>query len=142
MHLCCLLRCIHLRSKKHEAVQGNHPDYGCVTVFLPARLFVISFNVPYKVFLSIHFLHGCGFALFYSSIIEHILNISPKDILMTMNFIALSIFFHFSNVVGNIGGSKVYDNFGSRKLFVGQSVICAVWAVVLVIFSARMKMKT
>ena len=113
-----------------------------ITVALLAmcvRLLIISFSIPFEAFVAVHLLNGFAFGLFYSSTMEHVLAISPKEILMTMNNITLSLFFYVSALVGNIGGSGVFNEYGGAKLFLGQSILCGVWVVVMFGYIARNK---
>ena len=98
------------------------------------RLLVISFDISYPVFLVVHLLNGFSFALFYCSIMKHIQDISPTDILMTMNQLTLALFFYVSSIVGNIGGSEVYQVYGGMIMFRGQAIVCGVWSLVLVVY--------
>ena len=121
----------------HRCIQtfrGTLPSMAVSLFATFVRLLLISFNIPYSVFLMAHLLNGFSFALFYCATMNHLLDISPPGILMTMNQLTLAIFFYVSMIVANIGGSEVYQMYGGRMLFRGQSFVCAVWLLVLLVY--------
>ena len=93
------------------------------------RFFIMYLNVSFEVFVSAQLLNGFSFALLFTAMMEEIFVISPKEINMTMNNIVMVLFFFISSLVGNIGGSAVYSQFGGATLFLGTSLTAGVWAL-------------
>ena len=122
-----------------QLFRGTFPTMVVSLLAACVRLLIISMDIPFEVFLAVHLLQGFTFALFYSALMEHVQDISPPDINMTMSNITLSIFFYIGSLVGNIGGSEVYEEYGGKKLFLGMSLVCGVWAVLMFVFYIRPK---
>ena len=122
-----------LADKFIKVFRGTLPTMAVSLLVISVRLLIMSFRIPFEVFLGLCLLQGFSFAAFYSSMMEHIISISPKEITMTMTQISLALFFYVGSLVGNIGGSQVYSRYGGRTLFLGQAIVCGAWAVVLLL---------
>ena len=83
--------------------------------------------------LPIQLLHSFGFALFYSSMIELLTEISPKEIRTTMFGINTSLFFSVGSVLGTLMGGWMYKSYKGTVLFVGLGVFCCGWSCIVFI---------
>lgn len=98
------------------------------------RFLVMSFNIPFEVFLVLQSFSSIGFALSFAAMMEHLHEVTPTPIRMTMSTLMTTLFFIGSNFVANVGGSKVYDLYGGSSLFLGQACLCGGWALLLAVY--------
>ena len=63
---------------------------------------------------------------------EYLHVISPKEIVMSMFLIFISIMFGLAAVIANVVGGYVYEAYGGKTLFESMSVVYGVWTFVLV----------
>ena len=126
-----------LADKLTRLLRGTIPTMIVALTLWLLWLVTISFDIPYMFFVGVHLLNGIAFALFLCSMMKHVLDISPPDILMTMNQLTLTIFFYVSGILENIAGSEVYQKYGGRSLFGGHAVLCGGWIVVITVYYVR-----
>lgn len=123
-----------LTSKIIRFVGGNPPAIaiGMFSYFI--RFLVMSYDVEFPVFIAVQAFHSLGFALAFAAIMEHIHEISPPEINVTMNSIMMTLFFSVSNIIANVVGGEVYENYKGKTLFFGKAIICGVWTLFMVIY--------
>ena len=97
----------------------------------------MSIKLPFEVFIGMQIPQGFAFGLFYSAMMAHVQVISPHVISMTMNNISLALFFNVSSLVGNVGGSKLYEIYGGATMFRVCAVVSAVWAGIVLLYQWR-----
>ena len=83
--------------------------------------------------LPIQLLHSFGFALFYSSMIELLTEISPKEICTTMFGINSSLSGSVASILGTLMGGWMYKSYKGTVLFVGLGVFCCGWSCIVFI---------
>lgn len=106
------------------------------------RFLIMSFDIPFELFVALQAFSSLGFALSFAAMMEHTHRISPKKISITMSTIMTTLFFIVSNFVASIGGAKVYQVFGGKGLFLGQSMLCGGWALMIMLYYGLRAIKT
>lgn len=118
-------------AKTIKLLRGTMPSIivGCMAHFV--RFLVMSYDIPFGVFVGLQTLSSLGFALAFAAMMEHCHVITPEPIRVTMNTIMTTLFFIVSAFVANIVGAKIYEMYGGKVLFFGQSLLCGVWSFVI-----------
>ena len=105
---------------------------GMFSYFL--RFILMSYATNFWYILCLQSLHGIGFSLSLVAMIEHIQEITPKEINATMMAILQGVHFGLGALVANVVGGKVYELFGGRILFRSKAIICGVWTILMIIY--------
>lgn len=97
------------------------------------RFILMSNDAPFDVLVGVQTLHSLGFALSFAALMENVHEISPKQINGTMNSIMMALFFSVSNLIANMLGGYIYQNYGGRSLFFGKAMVCVTWTALMLI---------
>jgi len=98
-------------------------------------------DVYFPMFVSVQCLSSLGFALSWAAMMEHLHNISTKEISLTMNAIMMTLYFSLSNLAANMIGGRVYQIYGGRKLFLVVSILCSFWTLLMIVDYGGKKMR-
>lgn len=105
------------------------------------RFLVMSSDISFDIFVAVQLLNALSFALSVSAFMEYIHAVSPPEINMTMNAIMMIILRGAGGLVGNMFGGKIYEIYGSQKLFFGVSQVCLGWSMLMVVYYCCTKIK-
>jgi len=109
----------------------------CVTlgIFSSAvRLAILSYCThPWQVFL-IQPLHGIGMSLGWTSMIEHIWAIFPKEITTTAIGILVCLHWTGPGILTNVIGGYLYRIYGGPPLFRAMAIIAGSWCIFMVVY--------
>ena len=105
------------------------------------RFLVMSLDVHFNVLVAIQLLNALSFGLAFAAIVPHTHHTSPEDITMTIHGIVLAIFIPVSSLVVGFVGGKVFELYGGRKFFLGASLLCLTWALLMIIYRGVEKVK-
>lgn len=98
------------------------------------RFLVMSYTDELWLQLFMQVLHGVGFALHWSAMMEYLNRVTPKEIFFTMFLIFQSIMFGAAAVVANIAGGVLYEKYGGKVLFRGKAILCGGWCLVIALY--------
>ena len=103
------------------------------------RAILLGICTNHWLFFPIQFLHSFSFGLFYTSIVELLNLISPKEIFSTMFGVNQSLK-KLARVFGTMLGGFIYKRYGGTVLFVGVGIVCCCWTcIVFLIFQFLFK---
>ena len=121
-------------SKIIKMVGGNTPAIILGMFSYSVRFLVMSYRVPYGILVAVQTLHSLGFALSFAAMMEHVHEISPAQINVTMNSIMMMMFFSVSNLLANMLGGEIYQKYGGRQLFFGKAILCGIWGGLMIMY--------
>lgn len=98
------------------------------------RYIIMSYTNVFGVMVGVQLMHGVCFALSWASMIEHVHKIAPKEIVLTVFMMLSSIHFGVCGLIANIVGGTVFHVYGGRALFGAVAVLCAIWALVMIVY--------
>ena len=78
-------------------------------------------------------LHALGYALFEAAMVQHIHDISPKEVKTTMFTLFTSLQCTGGGFLANVIGGPVYAVYGGRVLFKGATTLGSVWLLGLIL---------
>ena len=130
-----------ITSKLIKKLGGTSPCIIIWTFSYFIRFLSMSYVSTFWIIVLLQMLHGIGFALTWSAMMEHIHRISPKDIVVTMFGILCGISFSFSAMIGNMVGGIVYETYNGRILFRSVAFVCGVWTGLMVIYYVAKNLK-
>ena len=109
----------------------------CVELSLLAwiiRLLLMSYiKNPWLMCLP-QILQSFTFALYWAAMIQHIHNISSKEVYITLFTLLTSVHFGVGGLLGNVIGGTVYKNYGGSLLFQSTAFVVAIWLLFLVFY--------
>ena len=117
-----------------KLLRGPIPSIVLGMVCHGVRHIVMSYTSSYWIMLSVQLLHCFDFALLWSAMMEHMGDISPPQVRVTMTLVLTSVKFHVSPFILNTVGGVLYQKYGGKLLFRWNGVLCLMWAVLMVIF--------
>lgn len=98
------------------------------------RFLVMSYTDKLCLQLFVQVLHGVGFALHWSAMMEYLHRVTPKEIILTMFLIFQSIQFGAAAVVANVAGGGLYQTYGGKRLFRGKAILCGGWCLIMALY--------
>ena len=93
------------------------------------RFVILAFITNPWLVLPVQLLHSTGWALFYAAMIHIAHRISPPEIATTMFGIVTGASIG-SNLLANLAGGFVYENYGGKTLFLVFAAITFIWGVI------------
>ena len=79
-------------------------------------------------------LHVLGYGLFWVAMIQHVDEISPKEIATTSMLLVQTVYFNIASLLSSVGGGFFYRRYGGALLFRGTAIIVGAWAFVLMVY--------
>lgn len=79
-------------------------------------------------------LESLSLGLYLAIATQHVKMISPPKTYASMYGIMYSLQFGFAYIITNIVGGMTYKRFGGRLLFLGASIIAAIWSIFIVVY--------
>lgn len=123
-----------LTSKLIVLLKGTKNSIIIGTFAQAIRFLAMSYDVSFGVFVALQATSALGFALALSAMMERTHKISPKHLRMTMSTIVTTLFFIAAAFVVSIAGAKVYEWVGGQGLFLGTSMLCGAWGVIILVY--------
>lgn len=122
---------------------GGPKNALCVSCFAWAvRCFITSLLVdPYYV-LVLDIFHGFTYSLSKVSALENIIETAPKNIFTTLCGINNLLFISCGFLIASMGGGKLYQMFGAKKLYLGTSYVGFAWGCINIFYLLVRKFKT
>ena len=95
----------------------------------------MSYTQVFGVMIAVQALNGLTFALMWSSVMEHIHKIAPKELIVTVMMMNSMVHFGICGLITNMLGGIIFQRYGGRMLFRCVALMCALWFVVMVMYS-------
>ena len=96
---------------------------------------------PFAIFATDIF-HGFTTSLFRSASLQYIKETTNEEIVTTICGIFNSIYLCCSFLMANLIGGTLYEVYGAKMLYLGTSLVCALWGVITVVYILVAMLKT
>ena len=113
---------------------GTSPCMIIGTFSYVLRFFAMAVTDRLWVFALVQTLHGLGFALAWSAMMEHTHKIAPKDIIVTVFGVLSGIYFSVSPFVVGVAGGWFYNDLGGQLLFKCTSGLMGLWTLFMLVY--------
>ncbi|WP_449354354.1 MFS transporter [Virgibacillus natechei] len=84
--------------------------------------------------ISLQFLHGLTFGVFYVSAFGYVTRLIPSILQSTGHLVFFATFFGVSGIVGSLVGGAIFDNFGGGTLYFGMGSLALIGTVLLIVY--------
>jgi MFS transporter, PPP family, 3-phenylpropionic acid transporter len=98
------------------------------------RWFLFSIADSAMFIISIQFLHGVTFALFYISAFQYVTKLLPKELIGTGHLLFVSIYFSFSGIIGSLAGGSILEASGGATLYYYLGYLSMIGTIGLIIY--------
>ena len=78
---------------------------------LVPRYLVMSYTTVFGVMIGVQVLQGLTFALMWSSAMEHVHKIAPKELIVTILMVNSMMHFGICGLLGNVLGGIIFNRF-------------------------------
>jgi MFS transporter, PPP family, 3-phenylpropionic acid transporter len=98
------------------------------------RWFLFSIADGPMFIISIQFLHGMTFAVFYLSAFQYVTKLVPKELIGTGHLLFVSIYFGVSGIIGALAGGRVLEQSGGATLYYYLGYLSLIGTIGLIIY--------
>lgn len=84
--------------------------------------------------ISLQFLHGLTFGIFYLAAFDFITRTIPKLLQATGHLIFYSVFFGLSGIIGSMGGGYILEHYSGEMLYLVNGFLALIGSISLILF--------
>ncbi|GIO28026.1 MFS transporter [Ornithinibacillus bavariensis] len=92
-------------------------------VLYSLRWFIYGFADNPMFVISLQFLHGITFGIFYLAALDYVTRLIPKLLQSTGHLVYYAVFFGISGIIGSLTGGTIIDHFNGSTLYYTLSVV-------------------
>jgi len=111
------------------------------SILYTIRWFVYGTATSPYLIISLQFLHGLTFGVFYVAAFDYITRIIPKLLQSTGHLIFYSVFFGVSGIIGSLGGGAILEAYGGQTLYAWMGFLVLVGTICFLGFHMGVRKK-
>lgn len=105
------------------------------------RWFLYGIITDPFIIISLQFLHGITFAVFYFAAFYYVTKIIPQNLQSTGHLVYYSVFFGVSGIIGSMGGGMILEKFNGEALYLSMGVLATIGMISFIIYTYILKQK-
>jgi len=105
------------------------------------RWFLYGIIIDPFIIISLQFLHGISFAVFYFAAFYYVTKIIPQNLQSTGHLVYYSVFFGVSGIIGSMGGGMILEKFNGEALYLSMGVLATIGMISFIIYTYILKQK-
>ena len=105
------------------------------------RWFLYGIITDPFIIISLQFLHGITFAVFYFAAFDYVTKIIPQNLQSTGHLVYYSVFFGVSGIIGSMGGGMILEKFNGEALYLSMGVLATIGMISFIIYTYILKQK-
>jgi MFS transporter, PPP family, 3-phenylpropionic acid transporter len=103
-------------------------------ILYSVRWFIYGFADNPMFVISLQFLHGITFGVFYLSALDYVTRLIPKLLQSTGHLVYYAVFFGISGIIGSLTGGTIMEHFNGSTLYYLLGVVSLVGTLAILIY--------